>query len=99
MQLRLLTVVERTAQEQSGMIGEAEPLLEMIETSAAADAQRRTRQDDGRHLVEELLPQDRSDLDRGAGEFEALSLVARGLDPVDLVGELLIHPGFEPIGE
>src|SRR5437667_6079476 len=84
--------MERAAELEGDGVGQPQALLKMVESGAPADAQRRTRQHHGRNLAVKLFLERGTDLDRGAGQGDALPPFARDIDPVDLTSQGLCQP-------
>src|SRR5437764_13616172 len=100
MQFGLRRIVERAAELDGWLFfRKAKAFLEEVERTRAAGAERGAGENDRWNAVEDFLAQDRPDLDGGAGEFEAVAALVAPFDPVDLVGECLLQPGFEPCGK
>src|SRR5207253_3154842 len=98
--LGLFAIVEWTAELQRGvLLGKAKALLIMLEPAPPADAEGGAGEDDRRDALEQEFAQDRANVDRGAGQGELLLPGGRAVEPIDLVGPLLVEPVAERVAE
>src|SRR5262245_55064337 len=75
-------------------------MLRVAEAVLAAEAQRGARENDRRHLVEELRLERGADFDRRAGAVDAAAdAFAADVEPVDLPLQALIEPGAQIVGQ
>jgi len=90
--------MDRAAQLHGGSFFHAQPILEVIEPAPAAGTQRCAGHDNAWDLGKKLLVQGLADVDRRAGQRNALAALAAHLDPVNVIGQRLGKPLLQDLG-